>query len=136
MSQAALPNQGDGRACWEGAVRESAVMLVTWMSEKGRTLVRAGLMFVLHVSTFSLLRRSILSARRGIPGSKRYREAVANGSCWQHRCRSPWPDPRRGSSRRPADRKSTRLNSSHSQISYAVFCLKKKKKKEISSSKV
>src|SRR2546430_5348444 len=28
----------------------------------------------------------------------------------------------------PADRKSTRLNSSHSQISYAVFCLKKKKK--------
>src|SRR2546430_12174175 len=46
---------------------------------------------------------------------------------------------RRGNSARPvfvtaagmratdADRKSTRLNSSHSQISYAVFCLKKKK---------
>src|SRR3712207_7559620 len=30
--------------------------------------------------------------------------------------------------RRPADRKSTRLNSSHANISYAVFCLKKKKK--------
>src|SRR2546430_14074174 len=29
------------------------------------------------------------------------------------------------------DRKSTRLNSSHSQISYAVFCLKKKKKKSM-----
>src|SRR2546427_7717958 len=29
------------------------------------------------------------------------------------------------------ERKSTRLNSSHSQISYAVFCLKKKKKKKI-----
>src|SRR2546430_7204506 len=29
--------------------------------------------------------------------------------------------------RESADRKSTRLNSSHSQISYAVFCLKKKK---------
>src|SRR5690606_39969883 len=28
----------------------------------------------------------------------------------------------------PADRKSTRLNSSHVKISYAVFCLKKKKK--------
>src|SRR2546427_9565809 len=28
------------------------------------------------------------------------------------------------------DRKSTRLNSSHSQISYAVFCLKKKKTKK------
>src|SRR2546427_5812745 len=35
-------------------------------------------------------------------------------------------DRRRGWERR--DRKSTRLNSSHSQISYAVFCLKKKKK--------
>src|SRR2546421_9549225 len=31
------------------------------------------------------------------------------------------------SPRRAADRKSTRLNSSHDQISYAVFCLKKKK---------
>src|SRR5688572_32194893 len=31
---------------------------------------------------------------------------------------------------REPDRKSTRLNSSHSQISYAVFCLKKKKKKK------
>src|SRR5206468_6058720 len=30
---------------------------------------------------------------------------------------------------RATDRKSTRLNSSHDQISYAVFCLKKKKKK-------
>src|SRR5205085_8413816 len=33
----------------------------------------------------------------------------------------------------PIDRKSTRLNSSHSQISYAVFCLKKKKKKSNSN---
>src|SRR2546430_16390484 len=56
-----------------------------------------------------------------------------------------WPQPRCSSWERPAstsacsgssggswtrsDRKSTRLNSSHSQISYAVFCLKKKKKK-------
>src|SRR5689334_23664361 len=31
---------------------------------------------------------------------------------------------------RGSDRKSTRLNSSHSSISYAVFCLKKKKKKQ------
>src|SRR2546430_9705783 len=38
--------------------------------------------------------------------------------------------PRHGRKRRRMgkDRKSTRLNSSHSQISYAVFCLKKKKK--------
>src|SRR5690348_17990695 len=33
--------------------------------------------------------------------------------------------------KRWADRKSTRLNSSHPSISYAVFCLKKKKKKSI-----
>src|SRR2546430_8791646 len=32
------------------------------------------------------------------------------------------------------DRKSTRLNSSHSQISYAVFCLKKKKQHKIPTS--
>src|SRR5687768_17707095 len=32
--------------------------------------------------------------------------------------------------RPPSDRKSTRLNSSHGYISYAVFCLKKKKKQE------
>src|SRR2546430_13578046 len=31
------------------------------------------------------------------------------------------------------DRKSTRLNSSHSQISYAVFCLKKKKKTNVTT---
>src|SRR5947209_14728741 len=36
-----------------------------------------------------------------------------------------WGDCRSGG----ADRKSTRLNSSHANISYAVFCLKKKKKK-------
>src|SRR2546427_6345569 len=36
----------------------------------------------------------------------------------------PWHQEKPG-----RDRKSTRLNSSHSQISYAVFCLKKKKKK-------
>src|SRR2546427_4843003 len=34
------------------------------------------------------------------------------------------------------DRKSTRLNSSHSQISYAVFCLKKKKKKHCQASRL
>src|SRR5438445_4550347 len=33
------------------------------------------------------------------------------------------------------DRKSTRLNSSHANISYAVFCLKKKKKNKLDSTK-
>src|SRR5688572_10243712 len=41
--------------------------------------------------------------------------------CW----RAAWEAPRCPRCRR-SDRKSTRLNSSHSQISYAVFCLKKK----------
>src|SRR2546427_2224056 len=43
--------------------------------------------------------------------------------------RGPQPGrPQRGGSQGDqGDRKSTRLNSSHSQISYAVFCLKKKK---------
>src|SRR3712207_8787287 len=36
--------------------------------------------------------------------------------------------------RAPSDRKSTRLNSSHANISYAVFCLKKKKKKILTTS--
>src|SRR5688572_31891221 len=42
----------------------------------------------------------------------------------------PRQPPHAGAPRAAAaeDRKSTRLNSSHSQISYAVFCLKKKKK--------
>src|SRR2546422_9433992 len=39
-------------------------------------------------------------------------------------------DSSRRSGRRHGDRKSTRLNSSHGYISYAVFCLKKKKKKQ------
>src|SRR5437588_11772372 len=51
---------------------------------------------------------------------------------------SPGPRPRNWqaafwawSARSWVDRKSTRLNSSHTVISYAVFCLKKKKKKKL-----
>src|SRR2546427_1340241 len=47
---------------------------------------------------------------RAFPGGREWRAAVVTGG-WLRR-----------------DRKSTRLNSSHSQISYAVFCFKKKKK--------
>src|SRR2546430_10785980 len=54
----------------------------------------------------------------------------------QPRRRRPGKDPRRARARANhaayfTDRKSTRLNSSHSQISYAVFCLKKKKHNNI-----
>src|SRR2546429_6804032 len=47
-------------------------------------------------------------------------------SCLKHR-RETGADAR-NAHRPPPDRKSTRLNSSHGYISYAVFCLKKKKK--------
>src|SRR5689334_23783096 len=51
-----------------------------------------------------------------------------------YRCQVPRRCREVGSPRVPSgtapDRKSTRLNSSHSSISYAVFCLKKKKKKK------
>src|SRR3712207_7619268 len=43
----------------------------------------------------------------------------------------PGVRPHRGPLPRRADRKSTRLNSSHANISYAVFCLKKKNKTAI-----
>src|SRR2546430_13575902 len=52
---------------------------------------------------------------RGQPG--RRRRGAARGSA-----------PRAAAGAAQGDRKSTRLNSSHSQISYAVFCLKKKKR--------
>src|SRR2546430_7737854 len=53
------------------------------------------------------------------------RLAKARRACRAHREHRYAETPAR--SRMHADRKSTRLNSSHSQISYAVFCLKKKK---------
>src|SRR5206468_8078084 len=51
------------------------------------------------------------------------REAGRSSCCGRPRARHGVP-PHRAE---PQDRKSTRLNSSHDQISYAVFCLKKKK---------
>src|SRR5690625_6292120 len=72
--------------------------------------------------------------RRGLPGSSaedwptissrvRGRMRTASGARWS-RLRS---DRVRGT----GDRKSTRLNSSHVAISYAVFCLKKKKRAKL-----
>src|SRR5438034_3009746 len=52
-------------------------------------------------------------------------DARRDGGAW--RDRPPGRARRRGLDARGRDRKSTRLNSSHTVISYAVFCLKKKK---------
>src|SRR2546430_3667761 len=62
------------------------------------------------------------------PYTTLFRSSSRRGRRRGCRSRVPPPDARRGlPACRPRDRKSTRLNSSHSQISYAVFCLKKKK---------
>src|SRR2546430_7187386 len=59
--------------------------------------------------------------------------SIENAASARSRAAAPRVAARAGSASRSrtaranADRKSTRLNSSHSQISYAVFCLKKKK---------
>src|SRR5205085_11142245 len=50
----------------------------------------------------------------------------SNASPMKKKSRSPIRKSKTRSMPSPTDRKSTRLNSSHSQISYAVFCLKKK----------
>src|SRR3712207_8034263 len=83
----------------------------------------------------SLLRR--LGVHLWIPLRQQGRTAAT-----EERVRSPLPGVRRRARhggpgdgdrgvpqelRAPSDRKSTRLNSSHANISYAVFCLKKKK---------
>src|SRR5699024_12807559 len=63
---------------------------------------------------FSRRWRWSLLRRRGHPLSKRGRRVT--------------PPPEKAPPPSPADRKSTRLNSSHVSISYAVFCLNKKNK--------
>src|SRR3712207_8852154 len=67
------------------------------------------------------------------PTAMRRWRRTTTGSSPPRRTRSPsWPgtglrDPTAVAARAGTDRKSTRLNSSHANISYAVFCLKKKK---------
>src|SRR2546427_9135099 len=58
------------------------------------------------------------------------RGAIGGEAC-QHAPEPLTVFPDDGEHRAGLDRKSTRLNSSHSQISYAVFCLKQKKKKKV-----
>src|SRR2546430_3931154 len=68
-----------------------------------------------HRQAGGRVERALRAARdRHGPGSDSRRVAPAASARHRHRA--------------TRDRKSTRLNSSHSQISYAVFCLKKKKR--------
>src|SRR3712207_8883208 len=74
---------------------------------------------------------TLFRSRFHVPGSS---VLVASGdsgggrrSCWKHRrARTGARGGTCADRRSRADRKSTRLNSSHANISYAVFCLKKK----------
>src|SRR5256885_6434525 len=88
---------------------------------------------------YTTLFRSPASQTR--PGQAAVRDRHAGRRIEEDGCRGPPRQPQsshrqrvphRGTARGagPGDRKSTRLNSSHLVISYAVFCLKKKKKKK------
>src|SRR3712207_8014461 len=71
-------------------------------------------------------------AERGDAGTPGRMERRAGGAarrhCGHHAGGCGPHEPGRTAAGRRSDRKSTRLNSSHANISYAVFCLKKKKK--------
>src|SRR5947209_14613403 len=67
------------------------------------------------------------SPRRGAPGRRQPARAARRPPAPHRPARLPG-EGRAGA--RGRDRKSTRLNSSHANISYAVFCLKKKKNTE------
>src|SRR2546427_9542232 len=93
-------------------------------------LFRLHLSFLFFFFFFLMIRRPPRSTL--FPYTTLFRSGFSSATCW--------PTPRRRCCVRTCasstsitigrDRKSTRLNSSHSQISYAVFCLKKKKKKK------
>src|SRR2546422_7533642 len=71
------------------------------------------------------LRRPVEPARVGAKQAGRHRDRIAARG--ERKIRGGGRDA--GAGQRREDRKSTRLNSSHGYISYAVFCLKKKKAK-------
>src|SRR5256885_6256106 len=81
---------------------------------------------VLVVFFFLMIRRPPRSTL--FPYTTLFRSRIGSASSkrrnWAFRT---WPKPSGPCSNRRKDRKSTRLNSSHLVISYAVFCLKKKK---------
>src|SRR5438034_2661141 len=87
-------------------------------------------LFLYSFFFFLMIRRPPRSTL--FPYTTLFRSPRAHAVARRKTCRTTPPVPP-GRVPRPAparDRKSTRLNSSHTVISYAVFCLKKKKKKK------
>src|SRR2546427_7317391 len=82
---------------------------------------------------YTTLFRSGSRQRRGVPHAARESRRLEHARHHDHDDTGNQATAARGARSRGVglDRKSTRLNSSHSQISYAVFCLKKKKEKTL-----
>src|SRR2546428_9472981 len=84
-----------------------------------------------YTTLFRSRRRHAQAPRHGKPNSNgfesRAEPRLEGGARLCRRCLAPGKTVPGGRE----DRKSTRLNSSHDQISYAVFCLKKKKSEQI-----
>src|SRR5260221_3458505 len=83
---------------------------------------------------YTTLFRSVLFLEQGQPRSVQQSFAAMEGCAiefetgWAMAQLKPWLDRLPSHTHQLRDRKSTRLNSSHTVISYAVFCLKKKNK--------
>src|SRR3712207_8761017 len=75
-------------------------------------------------------RRAAAAPRRSPPGPGRGCGGRRRTAGWGSRRAASPGGTAAAATGSPTDRKSTRLNSSHANISYAVFCLKKKKKIE------
>src|SRR3712207_7064379 len=86
---------------------------------------------------YTTLFRSVLAAVAqrvaGVPGAGGGRDAERPAGLLQRDAHDERPATTDTVPATSKDRKSTRLNSSHANISYAVFCLKKKKKNDINT---
>src|SRR5207253_10552699 len=109
-------------------------LLLPLLSSSTSSLSHVFLFFLFYFSRSHLVLLSFPTRRSSDLGGAlqcTFPRACACASCRSRRWRQWY---RRGLSHsrtsRGADRKSTRLNSSHVAISYAVFCLKKKKKRK------
>src|SRR3989475_8568441 len=87
-----------------------------------------------YTTLFRSANRRVFTALRALPPEQYFRDLKSShGGIHGTLCHIVWAEQLwlyRWLGKPNPDRKSTRLNSSHSQISYAVFCLKKKKKKQ------